>query len=116
DVFTKAKRSVVMSRIRGAGNKDTELRLIPLMRAAKLVGWRRGVKLRIRTTGQRTRRRNLARNSALSLFSAVQTRPIMIRPDFVFPKQRVAVFVDGCFFHGCPRHQNWPKNNAAFWR
>jgi DNA mismatch endonuclease, patch repair protein len=35
---------------------------------------------------------------------------------FVFPKQRVAVFVDGCFWHGCPRHATQPKNNRAFWR
>ncbi len=38
------------------------------------------------------------------------------RPDFVFPATRVAVFVDGCFWHGCPRHGTWPKQNAAFWR
>jgi DNA mismatch endonuclease (patch repair protein) len=29
---------------------------------------------------------------------------------------RVAVFVDGCFWHGCPAHFNKPRNNAAFWR
>jgi len=38
------------------------------------------------------------------------------RPDFVFARARLAVFVDGCFWHGCPRHATWPKNNAAFWR
>ena len=38
------------------------------------------------------------------------------RPDFVFPRQKVAVFVDGCFWHGCPRHYNVPANNAGFWR
>ena len=38
------------------------------------------------------------------------------RPDFVFPAERVAVFVDGCFWHGCPRHYNAPANNEAFWR
>jgi len=26
------------------------------------------------------------------------------------------VFVDGCFWHGCPQHATWPKSNAAFWR
>ena len=39
----------------------------------------------------------------------------MIKPDFVFRAQRVAVFVDGCFFHGCPKHLTWPKQNAASW-
>ncbi len=38
------------------------------------------------------------------------------RPDFVFPAARLAVFVDGCFWHGCPRHATWPKQNATFWR
>lgn len=38
------------------------------------------------------------------------------RPDFVFARERLAVFVDGCFWHGCPRHGTWPKTNAAFWR
>jgi DNA mismatch endonuclease, patch repair protein len=28
----------------------------------------------------------------------------------------VAVFVDGCFWHGCPEHATWPRSNAAFWR
>src|SRR5437867_2113665 len=37
-------------------------------------------------------------------------------PDFVFSKLRVAVFVDGCFWHGCPRCYNEPKTNRAFWR
>ena len=39
-----------------------------------------------------------------------------VRPDFVFPKLRVAVFVDGCFWHGCPRHGTRPKGNASFWK
>lgn len=36
--------------------------------------------------------------------------------DMAFAGARVAVFVDGCFWHGCPLHGSWPKNNAAFWR
>ncbi|MBD0693638.1 very short patch repair endonuclease [Streptomyces sp. CBMA123] len=36
--------------------------------------------------------------------------------DILFGPTRVAVFVDGCFWHGCPEHATWPKNNAAFWR
>ena len=34
--------------------------------------------------------------------------------DMVFPSARVAVFVDGCFWHGCPEHGTWPRNNEAF--
>ncbi|WP_308296524.1 very short patch repair endonuclease [Streptomyces sp. ISL-44] len=36
--------------------------------------------------------------------------------DIVFGPAGVAVFVDGCFWHGCPVHATWPKNNAEFWR
>lgn len=36
--------------------------------------------------------------------------------DVVFPGRRIAVFVDGCFWHGCPEHATWPKQNAEFWR
>ncbi len=38
------------------------------------------------------------------------------RPDIVFPTERVAVFVDGCFWHGCPEHYRKPATNAGFWR
>lgn len=36
--------------------------------------------------------------------------------DIVFRGRRVAVFVDGCFWHGCAAHGSWPKHNAAWWR
>ena len=38
------------------------------------------------------------------------------KPDFVFPKIRLALFVDGCFWHGCPKHGTQPKGNRAFWK
>ena len=34
----------------------------------------------------------------------------------MFPELKLAVFVDGCFWHGCPAHGTKPGNNAAFWR
>lgn len=37
------------------------------------------------------------------------------RPDIVFPTERIAVFVDGCFWHRCPEHQTKPAANAEFW-
>lgn len=85
DVFTRKKRSEVMSRIRGRGNRATELRLASLLRANGITGWRRHAKM-------------------------------MGCPDFTFPAARLAVFVDGCFWHGCPRCYQAPKQNAAFWR
>jgi len=38
------------------------------------------------------------------------------RPDIVFRRARLAVFVDGCFWHGCPVHATWPQANANWWR
>ena len=35
--------------------------------------------------------------------------------DIAFPKRKLAVFVDGCFWHGCPEHGVLPKNNAQWW-
>ena len=36
--------------------------------------------------------------------------------DIAFPASRTAVFMDGCFWHGCPEHGTWPKSNAEWWR
>jgi DNA mismatch endonuclease (patch repair protein) len=80
------KRSQVMSRIRGTGNRDTELRMISLLRSAKLNGWRRN-------------------------------KRVFGKPDFIFPSQRVALFVDGCFWHrhkGC-KFSYTPKSRSEFW-
>jgi DNA mismatch endonuclease, patch repair protein len=38
-----------------------------------------------------------------------------VRVDIVFPRRRVAVFVDGCFWHRCPSHGAWPKSNLSYW-
>ncbi len=38
------------------------------------------------------------------------------RIDVVFPRARVAVLVDGCFWHACPLHATWPRSNAEWWR
>lgn len=84
DVFTKAKRSEVMSRIRGRGNKETEIVLARLLRMNGISGWRRHP-------------------------------AIFGKPDFAFRKEKLAIFVDGCFWHGCPKHSNMPVNNRLFW-
>ena len=38
------------------------------------------------------------------------------KPDFVFPKQRLALFIDGCFWHGCPAHLRMPATNVSYWQ
>jgi len=85
DVFSKAKRSAVMSRIRSRGNDETELALIRIFRSHNIIGWRRNW-------------------------------PLEGKPDFVFPRERVAIFADGCFWHGCPIHGTQPASNQAYWR
>lgn len=85
DVFTRKKRSEVMSKIRSRGNRDTELALIKIFRRGKITGWRRHC-------------------------------PVFGRPDFVFPSRKTAVFVDGCFWHRCPKCRLKPKQNRAFWK
>ena len=74
-----------MSRIKGKGNKDTELVMIQILQKNHISGWRRN-------------------------------QAVLGKPDFVFPKQKIALFVDGCFWHGCPKHSNMPKNNREFWK
>lgn len=45
----------------------------------------------------------------------LHTRTPVGRPDIVFPRQRVAVFIDGCFWHGCPQHYVRPRSRERFW-
>jgi DNA mismatch endonuclease (patch repair protein) len=45
----------------------------------------------------------------------VQLGDFKVRPDFVFPRRKVAVFVDGCFWHACPDHCRPGKARADFW-
>lgn len=84
DIFECTKRSEVMSRIRGKGNKDTEEAMRLLLRERGITGWRRHL-------------------------------PLPGKPDFAFQKHKVAVFVDGCFWHGCPKCYTRPKTNRKFW-
>lgn len=83
--FGGLSRSELMSRVRSKRNATTELKLLALLRVARLHGWRRDFRLEG-------------------------------NPDFVFRKEKLAVFVDGCFWHGhhCGRNLS-PKSNADAW-
>lgn len=37
------------------------------------------------------------------------------KPDIAFPKRKIVIFIDGCFWHGCPIHGSIPKTNTGFW-
>ncbi len=75
---------------------------------------------------QRVRRRDTPAEVALRrlLFAKglryrVDSRPmpwLRGRADIVIKKYRLAVFVDGCFWHGCPLHGTMPRSNEGFWR
>lgn len=125
DVFTKEKRSDVMSKIRGRGNKETELALMGIMRRHGIKGWRRHRVIAFRVEREVRIQKPEARiggTKSKSLKSGVRRKKIQIKRragavtvDFVFPKKKVVVLVDGCFWHGCPKHSNMPRNNRAFW-
>lgn len=42
--------------------------------------------------------------------------PMPGKPDFTFRRERVVVFVDGCFWHGCSKHLRMPASNRSYWR
>jgi DNA mismatch endonuclease (patch repair protein) len=74
---------------------------------------------------QSTRRRDA--QGELALRAALWARGLRYRVDLPLPNTRrradvafvgdkIAVFVDGCFWHGCPTHGTWPRANAAWWR
>lgn len=88
--ISKETRSRIMASISSRGNRSTELAVVKLLRAAGIAGWRRH-----------------------KLITAGACR---VRPDFVFPFARLAIFIDGCFWHGCPRHGKQPSTNKQYWR
>ncbi len=112
DVFSKAKRSEVMSRIRSHGNKDTEQRLAAIFRAHGITGWRRQVVIKFRVSGFKSRVSG-RKDSKLETWN--QKHPKSVRPDFIFRAQKLAIFVDGCFWHGCPEHFRRPQTRQKFW-
>lgn len=78
-------RSENMRAIRSFGNRTTELRLRAILVQRSISGWK------------------------------LHDKCIFGVPDFFFPKEHVAVFVDGCFWHGCPRCGHLPKTNTQYW-
>jgi DNA mismatch endonuclease (patch repair protein) len=85
DPLTKAERSTLMAKVKGSGNKSTELVILAAVRRHRISGWRR------------------------------HPKNVLGRPDFYFPLQKLAVFVDGCFWHACQRCGRIPKTRVRFW-
>lgn len=79
-------RSRIMAAIRGKSNRTTERALRLALVRAGISGWR------------------------------LHVPNLPGCPDFFFPRCRLAVFVDGCFWHGCPKCGHIPSTRSSFWR
>lgn len=80
-----AEHQRIMKGVRGKGNRTTEALFRAGLESTGIVGWE------------------------------MNCSSIKGRPDFFFPKERIAVFLDGCFWHGCDICGHIPKKNHAFW-
>lgn len=70
----------------------------------------------VKSTGNRSTELRLLR--LFKVFKIAGWRrqlPLPGRPDFAFIKMRIAVFVDGCFWHGCPKCCRMPRTNRSYW-
>jgi DNA mismatch endonuclease, patch repair protein len=81
-----------------------------------------GVSIRMRGNRRRDTKPEVAIRSALHRLGLrfrvdhpVRLSARTVRPDIVFTKRRLAVFVDGCFWHRCPIHGSLPQRNADYW-
>lgn len=79
------KTKKTMSAIKGKNNKTTETRLRMALIRNRISGW------------------------------LLQNKKLPGKPDFYFTIPKLAIFVDGCFWHGCPRCGHIPKTNTKFW-
>jgi len=88
-----------------------------------------GIHMKLRTTKSRSAvmARILSRNTKpelavrrelwrLGVRYRIHDARVPGRPDLVHGPSRIAVFIDGCFWHGCRKHYAAPRNNAAYWR
>lgn len=85
DTVSPEIRSRVMARVRSQRNRSTEWRLRSALARAGIRGW------------------------------TLNVGDVPGRPDFAFPARRLAIFVDGCFWHGCPACKRVPSSNVEYW-
>lgn len=78
---------------------------------------RRMVSVRQRDTAPEIRLRSILHSMGFRYrIDAQPLRELRRKADIVFRRSKVAVYIDGCFWHACPMHATWPKLNARFWR
>jgi DNA mismatch endonuclease (patch repair protein) len=85
DHVSAETRSRIMAAVRSRGGRSTERRLRAALIGRAIAGWR------------------------------IQATHLPGQPDFYFPKSRVAIFVDGCFWHGCSRCYRRPRSSQKYW-
>lgn len=78
-------RSLAMGKIRGKGNATTEKRFRYALVSQGIRGW------------------------------VLHPKEVIGKPDVYFVKEKIAIFLDGCFWHGCPKCGHIPKTNRKFW-
>jgi DNA mismatch endonuclease (patch repair protein) len=85
DWLSKDDRSRLMAKVRSKGNRSTEVRVRMALIRSRIRGWK------------------------------LHPRDVPGTPDFWFGARRVAIFVDGCFWHGCRRCLRIPQQNRSYW-
>jgi len=85
DKVTRETRSKIMARVLSRNNRSTERKLRSSLAGSGISGYKLNVK------------------------------ELPGVPDFVFPKEKVAIFIDGCFWHGCPRCYRRPHSSRKYW-
>jgi DNA mismatch endonuclease, patch repair protein len=78
-------RSANMRAIRATGNRSTEWRLRSLLIRNEIRGWK------------------------------VHSKQFLGTPDFAFPESKILIFIDGCYWHGCPNCGHIPRTNSEYW-
>jgi DNA mismatch endonuclease (patch repair protein) len=85
DHVSPETRSSIMRAVKSKGARSTERRLRAVLVASGISGWR------------------------------MHANGLPGKPDFIFPDNKVAVFVDGCFWHGCPKCYRRPHSSQSYW-
>lgn len=85
DHVTPDVRSRIMRAVKSKGSRTTERRLRALLVRHGFRGWR------------------------------MHAADLPGKPDFVFSELKLAIFVDGCFWHGCPKHYRRPNSSQEYW-
>ena len=80
------ERSALMGKVKSKGNRSTEVRVARTLEKLGIEGW------------------------------IQHPAGVIGHPDFFFPEVRLALFVDGCFWHACPRCGRFPKTRLEFWK